>query len=291
MSRLGQCSDTPRLDAELLLAHALGTGRARLLSHGEEIPEADEANAFLALLARRVAGEPLAYILGTRDFWSLTLEVSPAVLVPRPETELAVELALAAGDAIALAAGDSGGHPAAHTPPYRAPRVVDLGTGSGAIALAVASERPGWPVTATDRSAEALALARRNAARLGVVSVEFLQGDWLAAVPDRTFDVIVSNPPYVAADDPALSDSALRFEPRGALTDEADGLQALLHIADSARAHLAAQGVLILEHAPDQASALRTALESRGYRHVRSHRDLAGRERATCATAPHPSSE
>ena len=307
MSRLGQCSDTPRLDAELLLAHALGTGRARLLSHGEEIPEADEANAFLALLARRVAGEPLAYILGTRDFWSLTLEVSPAVLVPRPETELAVELALAAGDAIALARGDrlavasgdalalaasdTGVQPAAHAPADRPPRVVDLGTGSGAIALAIASERPRWPVAATDRSAEALEIARRNAARLGVTNVEFLRGDWLAAVPNRTFDVIVSNPPYVAADDPALSDSALRFEPRGALTDEADGLQALLRIANSAPAYLAAQGMLILEHAPEQAAALRTALESRGYRHVRSHRDLAGRERATCAAAPHPSSE
>jgi len=270
-SRLASASETPQLDAELLLAGICGRHRAHLLSHGEEALDAAQAEAFARLVSRRAAGEPLAYVLGTRDFWTLTLEVDRSVLVPRPETELLVELALEAGDAAASTATT---------------RLIDLGTGSGAIALAIACERPVWQVTATDRSVAALALARRNAARVGAANVEFLSGDWLSAAPGRSFDVIVSNPPYIAAGDPVLERAPLCFEPRGALTDEGDGLRHLLCIAGGARTQLAAHGVLILEHAPDQALPLRLALESRGYRHVRSHRDLAGRERATCAAAP-----
>lgn len=271
-ARLAAVSDSPRLDAELLLAHLRGRSvRAQLLIDSDQILPTSDIEKFAALLERRARGEPIAYIVGTRDFWTLTLEVGPGVLVPRPETELLVELALAAGDAM---------------PARDAIRVIDLGTGSGAIALSIATERPMWRVTATDRSPQALTIARRNAARTGLDRVEFAQGDWLAAVPQRSFDVIVSNPPYIAAADAVLASAPLTFEPRSALTDEADGLQDLLRIADAARGRLSADGVLLLEHAPDQASALRAALESRGYGHVRSHRDLARRERVTSGAAP-----
>ena len=177
---------TPGLDAELLLAHALGVGRARLRSHGEEIPAADAAARFLALIERRAAGEPVAYILGRKDFWTLELTVSPAVLVPRPETELLVERALA------LHPGDQA-------------KAADLGTGSGAIALALATVRPGWRIVATDISATALAVARANAVALGLERTEMVEGDWLACLPGHTIRPAVDNPPYVAPEDPALA--------------------------------------------------------------------------------------
>ncbi|HJS92507.1 MAG TPA: peptide chain release factor N(5)-glutamine methyltransferase, partial [Steroidobacteraceae bacterium] len=176
---------TPALDAELLLAQALGASRARLRSHPEEIPSPDAARRFFALIECRAAGEPIAYILGRKAFWTLELDVSPAVLVPRPETELLVERALAL-----------------HPHPEGA--VADLGTGSGAIALALASTRPGWRITATDVSEEALAVARANVVKLGLERVELIQGDWLEALTGRAFDLLLSNPPYIAPDDPAL---------------------------------------------------------------------------------------
>ena len=253
---------TPALDAELLLAHALGVGRTRLRSHPEDVPAADAAARFLGLVARRAAGEPVAYVLGRKEFWTLELSVNPAVLVPRPETELLVERALTL---------DPGAEAA----------VADLGTGSGAIALALASARPRWRIVATDISAAALAVARTNALALGLTRVELLQGDWLACLSARRFQLILSNPPYVAADDPALGQPELMREPRLALVAPEDGLAALRAILQAAPEHLEPGGWLLLEHGATQAAAVAGALVARGFAQVRSHRDLAGRERMT----------
>jgi release factor glutamine methyltransferase len=261
---------TPGLDAELLLAHALGVGRSRLRSHGEEVPAADAAAIFLALIERRAVGEPIAYILGRKHFWTLELTVNPAVLVPRPETELLVERALAL-------------HPEDEA------RAADLGTGSGAIALALASARPRWRIVATDISAAALAVARANALALGLERIEMVQGDWLACLPGRTFHLLLSNPPYVAAQDPALRAPELMHEPRLALVAAEDGLAALRAIVHAAPAHLEPGGWLLLEHGATQAAAVAGALVARGFAQVRSHRDLAGRERMTEGQWPtHP---
>ena len=261
---------TPGLDAELLLAEALGTGRAHLRSHPEEIPAAAAAARFLALIERRSTGEPVAYILGRKGFWTLELNVSPAVLVPRPETELLVERALAlrpGGDA----------------------KVADLGTGSGAIALALASARPRWQIVATDISAAALDVARANATALGLGRVELVHGDWLECLRARTFQLLLSNPPYVAAEDPALRSPELMCEPRLALVAAEDGLAALHAIIRAAPGHLEPGGWLLLEHGAMQAAAVAGALVARGFAQVRSHRDLAGRERMTEGQWPiHP---
>jgi release factor glutamine methyltransferase len=250
------------LDAELLLAHAFGTSRARLRSHPEEMADVAKAKRYAQLIERRAAGEPLAYITGRKDFWSLRLAVTPAVLVPRPETELLVERALA------LRIEEFG-------------RVVDLGTGSGAIALALASERPGWQVAATDVSDEALAIARANAGTLDLPHVQFLGGNWFEPLVGRTFDLILSNPPYIGRDDPALTDPALQREPQIALTPGADGMACLREIIHAAPEYLERDGWLLLEHGADQAAEVRRELVARGLRHVRSHRDLAGHERMT----------
>ncbi len=261
---------TPSLDAEVLLAYALGAGRARLRSHPEDMPGAAVAERFLALIERRAAGEPVAYILGRKGFWTLELGVTPAVLVPRPETELLVERALALrpeGDA----------------------RVADLGTGSGAIALALASARPRWRIVATDVSAHALAVARANAAALGLERVQMLQGDWLQCLPGRRFHLLLSNPPYVAADDPALGQPELMREPQLALVAAEAGLADLRRIIGAAPDHLEPAGWLLLEHGAGQAAAVAGALVARGFAQVRSHRDLAGRERMTEGQWPtHP---
>jgi release factor glutamine methyltransferase len=251
-----------RLDAQLLLAWASGVPRARLQSHPEEAPPPAAVEIYLRLIERRAAGEPLAYLTGRREFWSLDLAVSPAVLIPRPETELLVERALAVHAATTGA-------------------VVDLGTGCGAIALALASERPGWRVVATEVSGPALAIARANAAALGLGRVEFRAGSWFEPLGPEHFDLIVSNPPYVAADDPALERTALRYEPRLALTPGADALECLRTIARAAPGHLAAGGWLLLEHGATQAQAVRAELVLAGLRSVRSHHDLAGHERLT----------
>jgi release factor glutamine methyltransferase len=264
--RLTGCTEAPRLDAELLLAHALTIGRARLKSHPEELQTAAQADHYAALLSRRAAGEPVAYIVGYKELWSLRLAVTPAVLVPRPETELLVERAL---DLRPMASG----------------RIVDLGTGSGAIALALASERPQWTVFATDASASALEIARFNAATLGLTSVHFLEGSWFEPLAGERFDIILSNPPYVAADDPALLQPTLRYEPKTALTpldsSRNDGLVDLHAIIRGAPAHLERGGWLLLEHGATQAADVARELVVRGFRHVRSHRDLAGHERMT----------
>jgi release factor glutamine methyltransferase len=253
---------TPELDAELLLAHVFGTTRARLRSHPEVAGSPAEAKRYVELIERRAVGEPLAYVIGQRDFWSLRLAVTPAVLVPRPETELLVERALAVR-------------------PEEVGRVVDLGTGSGAIALALAAERPAWQVAATDVSEEALAVARSNAESLNLQRVQFLRGRWFEPLSGRSFHLIVSNPPYVAANDPAMQDPALRHEPRGALTPGLDAMADLRAIIESAPDYLERDGWLLLEHGSDQAADVARELVARGLRHVRSHRDLAGHERMT----------
>ncbi len=251
---------TPDLDAQVLLAHVLGVPRTRLRSHPEESPAAAAARRYRALLERRAAGEPVAYLTGEKDFWSLRLQVTPAVLIPRPETELLVERALALW-------------------PAERARVADLGTGSGAIALALASARPAWRLVASDVSPDALAVARDNAAAMHITQVEFRLGSWFEPLAGERFDLLVSNPPYVAADDPHLA--GLAHEPRLALTPGNDGLACLRTIIRAAGAHLEPGGWLLLEHGAAQAQAVRHELVLAGMRHVRSHRDLAGLERMT----------
>ena len=255
-----------RLDAELLLAHALGVSRARLYAWPEHEPEPMQREAFDRLVAARERGEPIAYLTGRREFWSLDLAVTPDVLIPRHETELLVELAL---DRIAR---------------DRDVRVADLGTGSGAIALALARERPLARVTATDASAAALDVARRNAARLGIGNVAFAVGDWYAALGDARFDLIISNPPYIAAGDAHLAQGDLRFEPAAALASGADGLDAIRRIVADAPEHLADGGALLLEHGFDQSLRVRALLDAAGFQNVTSVSDNGGHERVTLGT-------
>jgi len=255
-----------RLDAELLLAHALGTPRARLYAWPEHEPDATERSAFEQLVDARARGEPIAYLTGRREFWSLDLAVTPDVLIPRHETELLVALALE------------------RIPRDRPFRVADLGTGSGAIALAIARERPLARVTATDASAGALDVARGNAARLGIGNVAFAGGDWFAALGDACFDAIVSNPPYMAADDVHLAEGDLRFEPAAALASGADGLDAMRRIVAGAPAHLTDAGVLLLEHGFDQSARVRALLDAAGFENVASVCDNGGHERVTLGT-------
>ncbi len=252
-----------RLDAELLLAHVLGCSRSTLYAHPQRRLQPQQAAAFEHLLARRSAGEPLAYLIGEREFWSLALAVTPATLVPRPETELLLERALAL------------------MPAESAVRVADLGTGSGAIAIALARERPHAHISATDSSAAALAVARDNARRHDCGHIVFRHGDWLAALAGESFDLIVSNPPYVAAGDPALTGDGVRFEPRDALAAGADGLDDLRTIIATAGPHLRAGGWLLLEHGHDQAAAVARLLQQHGFEHVDCQRDGAGQPRVS----------
>ena len=255
-------------DAELLLAHVLGASRGWLFAHGEEALQAEAGARFAALLARREAGEPVAYLVGRQGFWSLDLLVTPATLIPRPETELLVELALA------------------RLPPDAPARVADLGTGSGAVALAIAHERPNVQVVATDRSAEALAVARANAARNLVGNACFREGDWLAPLAGERFALIASNPPYIALADPHLEAGDLRFEPAAALSSGADGLDAIRTIARDAPAHLVPGGWLLLEHGWDQGAPVRQLLRQAGFAEVATAQDLEGRDRVSFGCWP-----
>ncbi len=260
-AHLAGVSDSPRLDAELLLAHALARPRSHLRAHPEAQAGAAQEEFFRELLAARLRGEPIAYLTGEREFWSLPLKVTPAVLVPRPETELLVEQLLQ------HVAADAGAE------------ILDLGTGSGAIAIALAHERRRWRITAVDRSAAALQVAESNAAALGLSNVEFRQGDWFEAVSGRRFHAVVSNPPYVAEGDPHLED--LRFEPRAALTSGPDGLRDIRTIIAGTPQHLHAGGILLLEHGVAQGEAVRALLARHGFVQVETLRDLAGHERVS----------
>jgi len=254
--------DSARLDAELLLGATLGCGRVDLICRHTDPVTTTLAQQYRAQLAARAEGRPLAYLLGHQEFWSLDLAVSEAVLVPRPDTELLVSLALA------------------HCPEDRPCAVLDLGTGSGAIALALAHERPLADVLAVDRSTSALAVAEANRKRLGLANVTWREGDWCSGLSGR-FDLIVSNPPYIEEDDPVLAGPGLRFEPRMALAAGADGLADLRIIAANAGERLLPGGWLLLEHGATQGPAVRSLLADAGFTHVSTARDLAEHERVT----------
>ena len=250
------------LDAQVLLAHVVEKDRAWLIAHASDPLPREHAEAFQALARRRHDGEPIAYLTGWREFWGLRLRVSPAVLIPRPETETLVELALS------------------RLPANEDVRVLDLGTGSGAIALAIAHARPRARVLATDVSADALDVARDNARRLGLANVEFARSDWYDGLapesPEGRFHLIASNPPYIAAADSHLDEGDVRFEPPRALTAGGDGLAALRRIITGARARFVPGGTLVVEHGYDQADAVRALFEAAGFGAIVAVRDLAG---------------
>jgi len=259
-------SPSARLDAEVLLGLVMGRDRTWLYTWGDKPCLTWQHARFDALVAARAQGFPVAYLTGEREFWGLPIATSSETLIPRPDTETLVEAAL-------CRASEAGG------------RLLDIGTGTGAIALAFASERPHWQVAGADLLPGAVALAKRNADRLGLGHVSFLQSDWFSAFAPphatRAFDIIVSNPPYMAADDPHLQQGDVRFEPASALVAEADGMADLLYLIATATSYLADAGWLMLEHGYGQAAALRDAMRQAGYQNVESLRDLAGHERVT----------
>lgn len=255
--------DEARRDGALLLRHVIGVTDSWLITHADDPVAAVHANRFRALVQRRACGEPVAYLTGGRGFHAIDLRVTPDVLIPRPETELLVELALA------------------RIPEGSGYAVADLGTGSGAVALAIAQARLRARVLATDASEAALAVARGNAARLGLGNVEFARGDWCAALGSARFDMVVSNPPYVATGDPHLRQGDLRFEPASALVAGVDGLDAIRVIVDTVRAHLREGGWLLCEHGFDQGAAVRQLLADHRFEDVFTARDLGNRERVS----------
>ncbi len=252
-----------RVDAEALLLHVLGQPRGWLFTHGGDALTPDQSSRFDELIARREAGEPVAYLTGSRGFWTLDLEVTPDTLIPRSETELLVELALA------------------RIPHGAASRIADLGTGSGAIALAIASERPTARVVATDASEAALAVARRNAQGNDIANIEFRHGSWLAPLADERFDLIASNPPYIENGDPHLVEGDLRFEPMSALASGDDGLDDLRTLVSAAPSRLVVGGWLLVEHGWEQGDAVRALFANAGFSDVETIRDLEGRDRVT----------
>ena len=262
-SHSAPASDEPRRDAEILLGHVLEKPRAWLYAHGDDEVADTVADIFQLLSSRRAKGEPVAYLVGHREFWSLHLLITPAVLIPRPETELLIELTLQ------------------RIPQSAKCSIVDLGTGSGAIALALARERPNVRVVATDASDEALSVARVNSERLGIGNVEFIRSDWFGALGDATFDVVVSNPPYIASNDAHLSQGDVRFEPRAALVSGIDGLDSIREIVRGAQQRLKAHGWLLIEHGFDQGDAVRGLFAQSGFVDISTSRDGEGRERVT----------
>lgn len=299
-------SETAQIDSELLLGAALGATRAGLYAWPERVLSPSEHSRFESLLERRILGEPIAYILGEREFWSLSLRVTPHVLIPRPETELLVETALslaAAAESLgsmssvgSVGSGGSGGSVGSvgsvdsvdsvgaglareHAGAVR--RVADLGTGSGAIALALASERPHWQLVATDQSVDALRVASDNAVRLNIHNVSFRQGSWCDALPEGLFDMILSNPPYIDPQDAHLLQGDLRFEPVTALAAAEQGLADLRAICHEAPRHLVPGGTLLLEHGFEQGPAVAQLLADAGFLGVRTLLDLNGLPRVT----------
>ncbi|AWC86129.1 peptide chain release factor N(5)-glutamine methyltransferase [Enterobacter ludwigii] len=255
-------SESPKRDAEILLEFVTGKARTYLLAFGETQLSAEQEAQLATLLARRKTGEPVAHLVGEREFWSLPLYVSPATLIPRPDTECLVEQALS-------------------RLPAQACRILDLGTGTGAIALALASERPDCEVTAVDVMPDAVALAQRNVARLGFPNVTILQSSWFSALDNRTFGMIVSNPPYIDEHDPHLTQGDVRFEPLTALVAANEGLADIVHIVTTSRQHLLPGGWLLVEHGWTQGDAVRDVFIAAGYRAVETCRDYGGNDRLT----------
>lgn len=261
--QLLEISDTPLLDAEILLAHVLNVSRSFLFAFPERELTSQEILTFAEAIEKRKQKMPIAYITGHKEFWSLDLIVTENTLIPRPETELLVEQVL-------------------HHVTGNKKSILDLGTGSGAIALAIAHERPSWEIVATDSSHEALEIAKHNANRLHLSNILFLQGNWFAAVPsDKKFDAIVSNPPYIAFDDPDFEHENQSYEPRSALLSADNGLKDLKEIIAKARHYLKPGGLLLLEHGFKQASDIRSILENLYYSDIDTCQDLAGLDRVT----------
>lgn len=261
-TKLHTHSDSPKLDAEVLLSHLLAKTRTYLYTYPERTLSQSEWQQFQTLISQRATGKPVAYLTGLREFWSLPLKVNEHTLIPRPETELLVELTLA-----------QKGH-------FDALSVLDLGTGSGAIALALAAEKPQWQISAIDCNAKALMLAMSNAANLGLNNIHFLQSDWFTELaPTQQFDVILSNPPYLANQDPHLKQGDLRFEPLHALVSGEDGLTAIKHIIKHSLARLKPNGLLLLEHAFDQNLTIRSMLNKYGYKASACWQDYQGHDR------------
>ncbi len=255
-------SESAQLDVELLLGFCLSQSRAYLYTWPDRVPSEQQLSRFESLLARRIQGEPIAYIIGNKEFWSLNLELSHDALIPRPETELLVENALA-------------------LLPDRCQRVVDLGTGSGAIALALAKERPFWQVYACDYCSAVVKLAERNRQRLGLDNLQLFQGNWAAALKSNSWNLVISNPPYIAEDDPHLERGDLRYEPRSALVAADQGLAAIKNIAEQAVRLLCQDGWLMIEHGYQQKSAVQAILSAKRFHHIDTLTDLAGNERMT----------
>jgi release factor glutamine methyltransferase len=260
---LGRISDSPRLDAELLLSRALDVPRSYLIAHPEDALDPAASERFTQLIERRAAGEPMAYISGSKEFWSMELMVSPDTLVPRPETELLVERALM------------------YLGRRASQRILDLGTGSGAIALAIARERPLCEIVATDISEAAIAIARQNARHLDLANVSFAAGNWIEPVAGQQFDIIVSNPPYVRSNDPGLE--KLQHEPLSALVAGEDGLDDIRTIAATAGSVLVDGGRLLIEHGSEQQEAVADVLAKNGWKDIECVQDYGGRPRVSIA--------
>lgn len=263
--QLVSCSDSAKLDAQILLAFVLDKELSYLLTWPEKTLAQQDKQHYLSLLDRRISGEPIAYIVGVKEFWSLPFMVSPATLIPRPDTEVLVELVLEQfADIDTL-------------------HCLDLGTGTGAIALALASEQPNWQIDAIDFSLDAVKLAQQNAKKLQLSHVNIFQSDWFSALNDRKFDVIVSNPPYIDKLDENLSQGDVRFEPESALVADEHGLGDIKHIAQQALKYLNSQGSLFFEHGFEQGEAVRNILAALGYHNAQTVRDFNGHERITWA--------
>lgn len=260
-------SESPKLDAQVLLLHILEKPKSYLFAWPEAKLSEAQQHCFVELVARREKGEPIAHITGTREFWSLPFYVNPSTLIPRPDTETLVDYVLG------LNLGDD-------------TRLLDLGTGTGAIALSLASEKPSWSITAVDFSADAVALAKRNREALDLPQVTILQGSWFEPLDDAVFDVIVSNPPYIDPADPHLSQGDVRFEPLSALIADKEGYADLFHIIEQGKHHLKSGGVMVLEHGFEQADVVQNFFAQLAYINILTIKDMAGCDRITVATWP-----
>lgn len=263
LHQLNKLNSESRLEAEILLCHLLHKNRAYLFAHPDEVLNQNLLDSYQQLITRRKEGVPIAYLTGTREFWSLSLKVSPHTLIPRHETERLMELALE------LVPNNPNTH------------ILDLGTGSGAIALSLAKERPNWNIIACDYSEDALEIAKENAQNLGITNVSFYHSDWFNTLPDRRYQAIISNPPYIAEQDPHLKLGDLRYEPLNALASGQDGLADLQYIINHSYNYLMPNGLLLLEHGYDQKIALRAILNKLGYKNIQCWQDIQGHDRVS----------